>query len=155
MPIVVSFSPSLATISIVVSTTAKRLRMSSRSLRIVAIQLFWLSSDFCMDLEKVSLRSFPLGRTTNFVRISRLNVVSKRIAKHHFRRIVALTLRHIVRQSYCSLQKYYAVGVVPVRSRISGSYTCVVKEIPGYNPPRYRCVRCQSCHFLEQMPRPL
>jgi hypothetical protein len=129
--------------------------MSSRSLRMVAIQLLWLSSDFCMDLEKVSLCSFPLGRTTNFVRISRLNVVSKRTTKPRFGRTGALTLRRIGKRSYCNLQKDYLAGVVPVRSRIAGSYSCFVKDIPGHNPPCYHCSRCQKSHFRGKSPRPL
>lgn len=108
-----------------------------------------------MDLEKVSLCSFPVGRTTNFIRISRLNVVSKRTTKHCFRRIVALTLQHIGRQSYCSLQKDHLVGVVPVRSRVSGSYSYFRKDIPGHHPPSYHCGRCQRSHFPEKRPRPL
>jgi hypothetical protein len=82
---IVPFFPSLAIVSIDVSTTANRLRMSSRSLRIVAIQLLELSNNFCMSLGKVSLCSFSMRRITNFVRISRLIVVSRRITKHYYR----------------------------------------------------------------------
>lgn len=82
---VVLFFPSLAIISIAVSTTANRLRMSSKSLRIVAIQLLELSNAFCMSLGKSAFVRSLVSRITNFVRISRLNVVSRRITKHYYR----------------------------------------------------------------------
>ena len=82
---VVLFFPSLAIISIAVSTTANRLRMSSKSLRIVAIQLLELSNAFCMSLGKSAFVRSLVSRITNFVWISRLNVVSRRITKHYYR----------------------------------------------------------------------
>jgi hypothetical protein len=47
----VAFSPSLAVVSMAASTPASRLRISSRSLRIVSFQVVWLLSEFCIDLK--------------------------------------------------------------------------------------------------------
>jgi hypothetical protein len=82
---VVLFFRSLAIISIAVSTTANRLRVSSKSLRIVAIQLFLLSNDFCMDLGKSAFVRSLVRPITDFVRISSLIDVSRGITKHYYK----------------------------------------------------------------------